>query len=274
MAGLYTEGESKILSGVYSLILAISTSITSGGRGIVAYPFTADWGPVNELTTGNLRELRDNYNAVGSSLSVGKIYTHASNGEPKKVLGYRMATAEAKVAAATVDTWVFETVYPTTRPFVLVVKDGVEDGSIKISLVENAVELTSFLVSDVDSLVTMVNSGTKAKWKTKGTILQLTVPGVEPIEIDRNEELQDVAVTVDVSLNSGFTALEKGVGNWYVASVKIPAREYDYQPTGETDDEGYDILEEVALDVNMRDVTLCLWGIPDMTQAQKESEVK
>ena len=53
-----------------------------------------------------------------------------------------------------------------------------------------------------------------------------------------NEELQDVAVTVDVSLNSGFTALEKGVGNWYVASVKIPAREYDYQPTGETDDEG------------------------------------
>lgn len=83
-----------------------------------------------------------------------------------------------------------------------------------------------------------------------------------------------IRVTVDVSLNSGFTALEKGVGNWYVASVKIPAREYDYQPTGETDDEGYDILEEVALDVNMRDVTLCLWGIPDMTQAQKESEVK
>jgi hypothetical protein len=101
MAGLYTEGESKILSGVYSLIIAISTSITSGGRGIVAYPFTADWGPVNELTTGNLRELRDNYNAVGSSLSVGKVYTHASNGEPKKVLGYRMATAEAKGAAAT-----------------------------------------------------------------------------------------------------------------------------------------------------------------------------
>ena len=57
MAGLYTEGESKILSGVYSLILAISTSITSGGRGIVAYPFTADWGPVNELSEG--RHCRD-----------------------------------------------------------------------------------------------------------------------------------------------------------------------------------------------------------------------
>lgn len=179
MAGLYTEGESKVLSGVYSLIIAISTSITSGGRGIVAYPFTADWGPVNELTAGNLRELRDNYNAVGSSLSVGKIYTHASNGEPKKVLGYRMATAEAKVAAATVDTWVFETVYPTTRPFVLVVKDGVEDGSIKISLVENAVELTSFLVSDVDSLVTMVNASDYIRVKTKGTTLPKANAGVE-----------------------------------------------------------------------------------------------
>ena len=179
MAGLYAEGESKVLSGVYSLILAISTSITSGGRGIVAYPFTADWGPVNELTAGNLRELRDNYNAVGSSLSVGKIYTHASNGEPKKVLGYRMATAEAKVAAATVDTWVFETVYPTTRPFVLVIKDGVEDGSIKISLVENAVELTSFLVSDVDSLVTMVNASDYIRVKTKGTTLPKANAGVE-----------------------------------------------------------------------------------------------
>lgn len=120
-----------------------------------------------------------------------------------------------------------------------------------------------------------VNSGTKARYRTKGTVLQLTVPGVDPIEIDLNEELQDVAVNVDISLNADFTALEKGVGNWYVASVKIPAREYDYQPNGEVDEEGYDILEEVALDVDMRDVVLCLWGIPDISEVQttEESEV-
>lgn len=117
-----------------------------------------------------------------------------------------------------------------------------------------------------------VNSGEKAKWRTKGSVLQLTVPGVEPIEIDLNDELRDNAVTVDVSLNAGFTALEKGVGNWYIACIKIPAREYDYEPTGEVDEDGYDVLEEVPLDVNMRDVTLCLWGIPEMTK-QKESEV-
>lgn len=179
MAGLYTEGESKVLSGVYSLILAISTSITSGGRGIVAYPFTADWGPVNALVTGTLKEIRDTYNAVSSSLSVGKVYEHAAKGEPKKVLGFRMATAEAKAATATVGTWTFETVYPTTRPFVLVVKKGVEEGSVKISLVENAVELTSFLVSSVDSLVTAVNSSEYIRVKTKGNALPEVSAGVE-----------------------------------------------------------------------------------------------
>lgn len=119
-----------------------------------------------------------------------------------------------------------------------------------------------------------VNSGTKAKWRTKGTVLQITVPGVDPLEIDLNDELQDVATTVDISLNSDFTALQKGVGNWYVASAKIPAREYDYEPTGEYDEEGYDILEEVPCDVDMKDVILCLWGIPDLeVQTLEESEV-
>lgn len=179
MAGLYTEGESKILSGVYSLILATSTATVSGGRGIVAYPFTADWGPVNELVAGNLNDLKEAYHAVGSNLSVGKVYEHATKGEPKKVLCYRMATAEAKVAAATLDdTWVFETLYPTTRPFVLVVQAGVEDGSVKVSLVENAVELTSFLVSNVDSLVSMVNASEYIRVKTKGAELPKVTAGV------------------------------------------------------------------------------------------------
>lgn len=179
MAGLYVEGESKILSGVYSLIIATSNSITAGGRGIVAYPFTSDWGPVNTLVSGTLGDLRDTYHAVGSVLSVGKVYEHATKGEPKKVLCYRMATADAKVAAATVGTWVFETVYPTTRPFVLVVQEGVETGSIKLSLIENSVELTSFLVSNVDSLVSMVNASEYIRVKTKGDTLPAANAGVK-----------------------------------------------------------------------------------------------
>ena len=179
MAGLYTEGESKILSGVYSLILATSNSITTGGRGIVAYPFTADWGPVNELITGNLGDLRDTFNAVGSTLSVGKVYVHAAKGEPKKVICYRMASSDAKVASATVGTWTFETLYPTTRPFMLVVQEGVAEGSVKISLVENAVELTSFQASDVNTLVSMVNESEYIRVKTKGDALPEANAGVE-----------------------------------------------------------------------------------------------
>lgn len=179
MAGLYTEGESKILSGVYSLILAISTSIVSGGRGIVAYPFTADWGPVNTLVPGNLGDLRETFNAVGSALTVGKVYEHAAKGEPKKVLGFRMASSSAKKAEATVGTWVFETLYPTERPFVLVVQEGVEEDTVKISLVENSIELTSFLVSDVDSLVSMVNVSEYIRVKTAGTALPAVSAGVE-----------------------------------------------------------------------------------------------
>ena len=119
-----------------------------------------------------------------------------------------------------------------------------------------------------------VNSGTKAKWKTKGTILQLTVPGVEPIEIDLAGIFTDATYQLPTPFSSAVKPELRLTSTVTAMSCNSSLREYDYQPTGETDDEGYDILEEVALDVNMRDVTLCLWGIPDMTQAQKESEVK
>lgn len=120
-----------------------------------------------------------------------------------------------------------------------------------------------------------VNTGKKATYRVKGSTLELTVPNVEPISIDLSAEQTDVATVVDVSLDSDFTKLEKGVGNWYVASIKIPAAEVDLEPTGEVDEEGYDILEEVKVPLNMRDVTLCLWGIPEMTAKEAvESEVR
>lgn len=179
MAGLYTEGESKILSGVYSLILAISTAISAGSRGVVAYPFTADWGPVNTLVSGSTEILKANFNAVGSTLSVGKVYTHAAKGAPKKVLGYRMADATAKVAEAVVGDWTFETIYPTTRKFTIVVKEGVEENTIKFSLVENAVELMVLNAATVDALVSGVNVSDYIRVKKAGATLPEANAGVE-----------------------------------------------------------------------------------------------
>lgn len=179
MAGLYVEGESKILSGVYSLILATSTAVLSGGRGIVAYPFTADWGPVNTLVEGTLGDLKDTYHAVGSALSVGKVYTHASNGEPRRVLCYRMATESAKVGAAEVGDWVFETLYPTSRKFVITVAEGVEPETKKLTLTENSVELCTFQVATPESLETEVNASDYIRVKTKGEALPEAQAGVE-----------------------------------------------------------------------------------------------
>ena len=116
-----------------------------------------------------------------------------------------------------------------------------------------------------------VNTGTKATYKVNGNLLNLAVPGVPSITLDLNEELKDTASVVAVSLNQCFTQLERGVGNWYIASIKIPAREYDLVETGEVDEEGWPIMQEEALPVDMRDVVLCLWGIPDI--AITESEV-
>lgn len=121
-----------------------------------------------------------------------------------------------------------------------------------------------------------VNTGTKAKYKVNGTLLQLSVDGAEAITLDLNAELKDVAATVDVSLNQGFLKLERGVGNWYVASIKIPAREFELVDTGKVDKEGWPIYKEEALSVDMRNVVLCLWGVPEnIGVAQtKESGVK
>lgn len=121
-----------------------------------------------------------------------------------------------------------------------------------------------------------VNTGVKAKYKVNDTHLQLSVEGAEPITLDLDTELQDVATVVDVSLNQGFTKLERGVGNWYIASVKIPARDFELVDTGEVDEDGWPVYQEEALPVDMRNVVLCLWGVPENLGATTttESEVE
>lgn len=120
-----------------------------------------------------------------------------------------------------------------------------------------------------------VNTGVKAKYKLNGTNLQLSVEGAEPITLDLDTELQDVATVVDVSLNQGFTKLERGVGNWYIASVKIPARDFELVDTGEVDEDSWPVYQEEALPVDMRNVVLCLWGVPENLGATTtESEVE
>lgn len=160
MAGTFTKGVSNVLSGVYSRIVATISSITAGTRGVVAYPFTSNWGPINVLKPVNIGEFNELYNAEGTTLTANKIYKHAANGAPSKLLAYRMATTDAKAATCSLgdNSLQLETLYPTDRAFTIVVKDGVADSSKTVELIENSVKLLSVTDTTVKGLAEQLNT--------------------------------------------------------------------------------------------------------------------
>lgn len=178
MAGTYIEGSSKPLSGVYTLIKAALERVTQGDRGIVSYPFNADWGPVNELKTiVTAPEFTSKYNATAAGFTAAKILTHAFKGKPQRVLAYRMATAAAAtgllvlndaVAAKSIE---LETLYPTTRAFTVVVKDGLVEGTKTIEIVEAGKKLLSVTGSTVAELIAKLNLSDYVRVKSSGAEL-------------------------------------------------------------------------------------------------------
>ena len=173
MAGTFIKGISKVLSGVYSRIVATVTRIVMGTRGVVAYPFTSDWGPVNELVPQTLGEFKDAYNADKTALTASKIYLHASKGAPSKLLAYRMASASAKKGTCTLgaDSLQLETLYPSARAFVAVVKDGVEEGTKVVEILEGGVKLVSVVGATNAALALELNKSDYVRVTTVGTTI-------------------------------------------------------------------------------------------------------
>lgn len=180
MAGTFTKGVSKILSGVYSRIVVTISSITMGSRGVVAYPFTSDWGPVNDLTPQSLGEFQTTFNADKTALTANKIYVHASKGKPSKVLAYRMATDAAKKGACSLGatSLQLETLYPSAREFVAVVKDGVEEDTKTVEIIEKGVKLVSVTGTDNATLAAGLNASDYVRVKTVGTVLPENSAGI------------------------------------------------------------------------------------------------
>lgn len=179
MAGTFTKGESKVLSGVYSRITATVSSITRGSRGVAAFPFTSDWGPVNELKALSLGEFGDLYNAAKTALSAHKIYIHASKGQPNRVLAFRMAADSAAKGICSLgsDSLVLETLYPSARAFTAVVKDGLEEGSKTVEIVEDGVKLVSVTASNNADLAEKLNASDYVRVKMTGTVLPANTAG-------------------------------------------------------------------------------------------------
>lgn len=164
MAGTYTEGQSKVLSGVYSLIVAALKAVTMGARGVVAYPFTADWGPVNAFSDAVYQpDFVKQYNATNNAMTAYKVNTHAWNGKPSKVKAYRMATNTAAKGTATLNddaaavSLTLETLYPSGRAFQAVVKDSVTAGNKVVQIVEGGKLLCQADASTVADLKTQLD---------------------------------------------------------------------------------------------------------------------
>jgi hypothetical protein len=183
MAGTFVQGISKVLSGVYTLIVVAVTAAIKGTRGKVAYCFTSDWGPVGTLKTiGSAAEFRALYNADKTALTAAKIYKHAYNGKPYKVLGFRMATGTAAKGSCTLkddtaqDTITLETLYPSARAFVAVVKAGVSGGKT-IQITEGGVKLVEVAAATVADLVAALNKSDYVKATAVGANLPANTAG-------------------------------------------------------------------------------------------------
>lgn len=184
MAGTYTEGTSKVLSGVYTLIKAAVEAASIGARGIVAYPFTSNWGPVNTLTTVLLGgEYKTLYNASGTVLTASKVYLHAFKVPPQRLLAYRMATSAAVKGTVTLNdagsakSLELETLYPSDRAFTAVVKDGTAGGKV-VDIVENSVKLLTVEGTTLADLIAKLNVSDYVRVKSSGANLPANTAGV------------------------------------------------------------------------------------------------
>ena len=174
MAGTYVEGVSKVLSGVYTLIKAAVSGIFRGARGVVAYPFTSDWGPVNTLVAVSLAaDFKNTFNADKTALTAAKIYTHAFKGKPSKVLGYRMATGTAAQGTVILNddaagmSLTIKTRYPSAREFVAAVKAGV-GGTTIVEITEGGVLLVKAESDAVAGLEEALNASDYVTVTAKG----------------------------------------------------------------------------------------------------------
>lgn len=184
MAGTYQEGTSKVLSGVYTLIEARLNAVEMGGRGIIAYPFLADWGPINKLDTiVTPGEMRIKYNGHRTNLSARLVQELAFKGKPQRVLTYRMASNTAKKAEAVLPndgagtSLVLETLYETDRPFIAVVKDGLVSG-VTVEIIEGTILHAKVTADTLDDLVAKLNATPVVRVKSQGTELPAATAGV------------------------------------------------------------------------------------------------
>lgn len=107
-------------------------------------------------------------------------------------------------------------------------------------------------------IITNVNDGQKAEYSLSGT--KLTVGDVT---IDLQERQTDSEKVIFISLDNNLKTFAEGIGAWYVATIIIPPKQYNLVNTGNQDQNGNEIMEKVERPLNVADVELRLWSLPE-----------
>ena len=116
--GTWVPGVEKTRPGLYNRFRSMAESrIGSGPTGIVGIPFTADWGPAGVITDiSDEAELLELFGSGGTTVCVKRALYGGKTFKPNKVVGFRMVSATAKPATASIDgSVVFTMKYPGTR---------------------------------------------------------------------------------------------------------------------------------------------------------------
>lgn len=115
-------------------------------------------------------------------------------------------------------------------------------------------------------IISEVSQGPKAQYSVSGTVLT-----VGTVTIDLQARQQSIQNVIDICLDNRLETMAEGLGAWYVATIVIPPRLRQLVPTGETNEEGNDIMVEEDLPLDMNRVELRLWGLPQGNDPDGES---
>jgi hypothetical protein len=127
-----------------------------------------------------LTALYSSLNSVPYTVTAKKIYDHAFKGKPQMLLCYRMATSSAAKGSVTLvdadagNSLVLETLYPSARPFVAVVKDYPTGGKT-LQILENSVKLLEISAETLDDLAAQLDLSDYVRVTAKGTKLPANV---------------------------------------------------------------------------------------------------
>lgn len=104
-SGTWNPLEERYRPGLYNrFVTAAQARVQMGPRGIVGIPIKADWGPIGEMVEITSEgEITEYFGTGGTAPLIRRIMLAGKRFKPNKIVAYRMATATAEAAHATID---------------------------------------------------------------------------------------------------------------------------------------------------------------------------